>query len=167
MSKNDSQGMYSDRNTVDNMLDSIPLVDLDAANEPASIASLVKDATTQMSSLIRSEVELAKTEVAASAKKAGLATGLFGAALIVLAYSSFFLFFFLAELLDVFVSRWLAFLIVFLGMITVVAALALVGLKQIKGVRKPEKTIESVNQLKSVLPSGGKGAASSSEGMFS
>ena len=125
---------------------------------------LVKDATTQASTLIRSEVELAKTEISSSAKKAGLAIGMFGAAAVVLAYSSFFFFFFLAELLDNWMPRWVAFLVVFLIMFVLVAILALVGVKFIKGVEKPQATIDSVGELKSVVP--GNKTAEQDSGMF-
>ena len=98
---------------------------------------------------------MAKTELAQSAKKAGIAAGLFGAAGVIAAYSSFFLFFFLAELLATWLPRWAAFLIVFVFMLVLVGILAVVGIKQIKGVKKPEKTIESVNDMKELVPSRG------------
>lgn len=154
MSKNQGEGLYTDRDSFNPEVTAIPLSDVDAhAQGQGSIGDLVKDASAQISSLVRSEVELAKTEVAASAKKAGIAGGLFAAAAVILAYSSFFLFFTIAEALDTFLTRWLAFLIVFIIMLLLVAGLALVGLKQVKGVKKPEKTIKSVNELKQVLPS--------------
>lgn len=153
MSNND--GLFTDRDSFNPQVSNIPLTDVDTrAPGQNSVGSLVKDATSQISSLIRSEVELAKTEVASSAKKAGIAVGLFGAAGVILAYSSFFLFFTLAEAFSTFLPRWLSFLIVFLFMLVLVATLALVGVKQIKGAKKPEKTIESLGELKSVLPSG-------------
>lgn len=153
MSKNQSEGLYTDRDSFNPQVNAIPLSDVDAhAQGQGSIGDLVKDASAQISSLMRSEVELAKTEVAASAKKAGMGAGLFGAAAVILAYSSFFLFFTIAEALDTFMPRWLAFLIVFLIMLVLVAILALIGLKQVKGVKKPERTIKSVNDLKTVVP---------------
>lgn len=160
--------MFTDRDTFNPQVNSIPLSDVDTHPKgQGSIGDLVKDASSQISSLIRSEVELAKTEISASAKKAGIAAGLFGAAAVILAYSSFFLFFTIAEALDVFMPRWLAFLIVFLFMVVLVALLALVGVKQIKGAKKPEKTIESVNQLKTVIPQKGKNRVDSRDpGMF-
>lgn len=154
MSNNQGEGLYTDRDSFNPQVNAIPLSDVDArANGQGSIGDLVKDASAQISSLVRSEIELAKTEVATSAKKAGIGGGLFAAAAVILAYSSFFLFFTIAEALDTFLPRWLAFLIVFLFMLVLVGVLALVGLKQFKGVKKPEKTIESVNELKTVVPS--------------
>ncbi|MBC6794949.1 phage holin family protein [Corynebacterium macclintockiae] len=161
MSNKDRAGMFTDRDSFNPQVNAIPLSDVDThAKGQASISDLVKDASAQVSSLVRSEVELAKTEIATSAKKAGIGVGLFGAAAIILAYSSFFLFFTIAEALDTFLPRWLAFLIVFLFMLLLVIILALVGVKQVKGVKKPEKTIESVSELKTVIPQGGKNSAS-------
>ena len=155
MSNKQGEGLYTDRDSFNPQVNAIPLSDADArAKGEGSIGDLVKDASAQISSLVRSEIELAKTEVATSAKKAGIGGGLFAAAAVILAYSSFFLFFTIAEALDTFRPRGLAFLIVFLFMLVLVGVLALVGLKQIKGVKKPEKTIASVNDLKTVIPSG-------------
>ncbi|WP_420098343.1 phage holin family protein [Corynebacterium sp.] len=167
MSDKNSNGLFTDQDSFNPKVNSIPLSDVDAqaAGRGGSIADLVKDATAQVSSLIRSEVELAKTEISGTAKKAGIAVGLFGAAGVVLAYSSFFFFFFLAELLDNWLPRWSAFLIVFGIMVVLVAVLAVVGVKFIKGVKKPQATIDSVNELKSVIPSG-KQDAPADNGMF-
>ncbi|MEJ6550670.1 phage holin family protein [Corynebacterium sp. USCH3] len=167
MSDKNSNGLFTDQDSFNPKVNSIPLSDVDAqaAGRGGSIADLVKDATAQVSSLIRSEVELAKTEISGTAKKAGIAVGLFGAAGVVLAYSSFFFFFFLAELLDNWLPRWSAFLIVFGIMVVLVAVLAVVGVKFIKGVKKPQATIDSVNELKSVIPSG-KQDSPADNGMF-
>lgn len=167
MSDKNSNGLFTDQDSFNPKVNSIPLSDVDAqaAGRSGSIGDLIKDATAQVSSLIRSEVELAKTEISASAKKAGIAVGLFGAAGVVLAYSSFFFFFFLAELLDNWLPRWSAFLIVFGIMVVLVALLALIGVKFVKGVKKPQATIDSVGELKSVVPSG-KSAEPENTGMF-
>lgn len=166
MSDKNTKGMFTDKDSFNPQVNSIPLSDVDAqaAGRGGGIGDLVKDATTQASTLIRSEVELAKTEISSSAKKAGLAIGMFGAAAVVLAYSSFFFFFFLAELLDNWMPRWVAFLVVFLIMFVLVAILALVGVKFIKGVEKPQATIDSVGELKSVVP--GNKTAEQDSGMF-
>ncbi|MEV6772617.1 phage holin family protein [Nocardia sp. NPDC051030] len=132
---------------------SIPLSDVDT-HESASIGSLVRDATEQMSTLVRAEVALAKAEVTGEVKKGLQGSVFFIAALTVLLFSSFFFFFFLAELLDVWVYRWLAFLIVFLLMIVATAALAFFGYLKVRRLRAPEKTIESLKEAKTLLPSG-------------
>mgnify|MGYP002759573009 CR=1 FL=1 len=154
MSNNDREGLYTDRDSFNPQVNAIPLSDVDTRPKgQGSIGDLVKDASAQVSSLIRSEVELAKTEIATSAKKAGIAVGLLAGAGVILAYSSFFLFFTIAEALDHVMPRWLAFLIVFLVMLLLVGILAGIGVKQLKGVKKPEKTINSAKELKEVVPS--------------
>ncbi|MEO9329647.1 phage holin family protein [Gordonia aurantiaca] len=136
--------------------DSVPSIPLSDANAGPSgeptIGSLVKDATTSMSTLFRAEVALAKAEIVGEAKKAGAGTGLLIVAGVMALYSSFFFFFFLAELLDEFMWRWLAFLIVFLLLVVVTCIAAFVGYIFFKKVRGPKKTIKSVNELQTVLP---------------
>ncbi|MGW6426927.1 phage holin family protein [Nocardia sp. NPDC055053] len=130
---------------------SIPLTD---ANPPgsASIGSLVRDATEQMSTLVRAEVALAKAEVTAEVRKGLTGSVFFILALTVLLFSSFFFFFFLAELLDVWLYRWAAFLIVFVLMVAATALLALLGWLKVRKLRAPEKTINSLKQAAEVLP---------------
>ncbi|MGS2808115.1 phage holin family protein [Nocardia sp. MW-W600-9] len=130
---------------------SIPLTD---ANPPgsASIGSLVRDATEQMSTLVRAEVALAKAEVTAEVRKGLTGSVFFILALTVLLFSSFFFFFFLAELLDVWLYRWAAFLIVFVLMVAATALLGLLGWLKVRKLRAPEKTINSLKQTAEVLP---------------
>ncbi|MEV0947367.1 phage holin family protein [Rhodococcus sp. NPDC049939] len=138
---------------VPNTVSSIPLTDVDSqVPGDASIGTLVKHATAQVSTLIRAEVELAKAEVTGQVKK-GLQGGVFFIlALTVLLFSSFFFFFFLAELLDVWIPRWLAFLIVFLIMVVATAILGLLGYMRVRKLRAPEKTIDSLKQAREVVP---------------
>jgi MFS family permease len=78
----------------------------------------------------------------------------FIAALVVLFYSTFFFFFFLAELLDNWLWRWVAFLIVFAIMVVVGAALALLGFLKVRRIRGPRQTIESVKETRTALTPG-------------
>ncbi|MBF6136222.1 phage holin family protein [Nocardia otitidiscaviarum] len=133
-------------------LTSIPLSEVDARSE--SIGGLVRDATEQMSTLVRAEVELAKAEVTGEIKKGLQGSVYFIVALTILLFSSFFFFFFLAELLDMWMWRWLAFLLVFLLMVVAVAAFGGLGYLKVRKLRAPEKTIESLKEAKTVLPSG-------------
>lgn len=146
-------------NGVPDTISSIPLTDVDAhAPGTASIGNLVKDATAQVSTLVRAEVELAKAEVTGEVKKGLQGSLFFILALAVLVFSAFFFFFFLAELLDLWVARWLAFLIVFLLMLLVTGGLALLGYLRVRKLRAPEKTIDSLRQAASVLPGSGEPA---------
>ena len=84
------------------VLPSIPLSP-EPVTPPAdqSIGSLVKEATAQISTLVRAEVELARAEVTAEVKKGLQGSIFFIIALAILLYSLFFLFFTLAEVLAI------------------------------------------------------------------
>lgn len=124
---------------------SIPLTAESAAKiaGETSIGGLVRDATAHLSTLIRAEVELAKSEVAGELKKGVKGSVYFIVALTVLLFSSFFFFFFGAELLDVWLPRWSAFLIVFGLMLITAALFALLGYRKVKKLRAPQRTIDS------------------------
>jgi MFS family permease len=138
-------------NPVPNTVTSIPLADAHPASADASIGELVRDATTQVSNLVRAEVELAKAEITRDVKKGLTGSVFFILALVVLLYSTFFMFFFLAELLDTWVWRWAAFLIVFILMLVVTAVFALLGYLKVRRIRGPRQTIESVKETSSAL----------------
>lgn len=136
---------------------SIPLTELDVPIPPqqATIGELVKDASQQMSTLLRAEVELAKTEITGEVKKGLQGSVFFILALTVLLFSSFFFFFFLAELISEWLPRWAGFGIVFLLMIAATALFGFLGYLRVRKIRAPEKTISSLKQAKTVLPKGG------------
>ena len=93
----------SDRtNGVPTTVTSIPLVDPHAPKPDPSIGDLVKDATAQVSTLVRAEVELAKAEITRDVKKGLTGSVFFILALVVLFYSTFFFFFFFFFLLVLF-----------------------------------------------------------------
>jgi hypothetical protein len=132
---------------------SIPLSDVDVQMPgAASIGDLVRDATTQVSTLFRAEVQLAKAEVTGEVKKGLQGSLFFILALTVLLFSAFFFFFFLAELLSEWLPRWAAFLIVFALMVVVAALFAFFGYLRVRKLRAPERTIDSLRQAKTVLP---------------
>ncbi|WP_115685435.1 phage holin family protein [Corynebacterium senegalense] len=149
-----NKGLYTDgSSSISAKVDSIPLRDT-GVTQPGqdSLGALVSNATEQVSTLVRSEIELAKAEVVGEVKKGAVGGGLFAGAGVVALYSTFFFFLFVAALLALWMPWWAAFLIVFLVMIAVAGALAFVGFKKIKAVRAPEKTISSVNELKNLVP---------------
>jgi cation transport ATPase len=119
-----------------------------------SIGDLVRDATSQVSTLVRAEVELAKAEVTRDVKKGLTGSVYFILALVVLLYSTFFMFFFLAELLDNWLWRWASFLIVFLLMLVVTGVFALLGYLKVRRIRGPQETIASVKETTAALTSG-------------
>ena len=123
-----------------------------AATAEPSVGTLVQSAMADVSTLIRGEVELAKTEITTSAKKAGIGAGAFGAAGVVLAFSAFFLFIAIAEAITALgLPRWISYLIVWGFLVLVAGLAALIGLRTIKKIEKPERTIESLKDLPEVL----------------
>ena len=151
--------MSERRNVAPTTVTSIPLVDPHAAKPDPSIGDLVKDATSQVSTLVRAEVALAKAEITRDVKKGLTGSVFFILALVVLFYSTFFFFFLLAELLDSWVWRWAAFLIVFGIMVVVTAVLALLGYLKVRRIRGPQQTIESVKEIPEALTPGPSKAA--------
>ncbi|MDO4761943.1 MAG: phage holin family protein [Corynebacterium sp.] len=145
-------GLFTNRaETFESKVNSIPLSDVDTGTQ-GSIGDLVGNATEQISTLVRAEIELAKTEMRSEVKKGVIGGGLFGVAGAIALYSSFFFFFFLAEVLAIFLDRWAAFLIVFLAMLVFAGLLALFGFKKVKKISAPKKTIASVSELKALVP---------------
>jgi hypothetical protein len=110
-----------------------------------SLGSLVAGASKELSNLVRSEIELAKLELTASAKRAGIGAGLLGGAgflaLLGLIFVSFALVYGLHGLgLPL---GW-AFLIVGVLYLFSAGLFALVARSQLKRLRPPERTIRTV-----------------------
>ncbi|GAT11545.1 phage holin family protein [Mycolicibacterium novocastrense] len=146
--------MSDRRNGAPTTVTSIPLVDPHAPKADPSIGDLVKDATAQVSTLVRAEVELAKAEITRDVKKGLTGSVFFILALVVLFYSTFFFFFFLGELLDLWLVKWAAYLIVFGLMVVVTAIFAFLGYLKVRRIRGPQKTIESVKEIPEALTPG-------------
>jgi hypothetical protein len=121
------------------------------AAEP-SLGTLVSDATTHLSTLIHSEIELAKLELRSSVKNAGVGIGLFGAAAVVLIFSLTFAFVAAAEGIAVVLPQWAGFLIIFGLQLVAVGLCVWIGIKKVKRVRAPQRTLsttrETVDYLK-------------------
>ena len=116
------------------------------AAEP-SVGQLVSEATTHLSTIVHSEIELAKLELRSTVKNAGAGAGLFAAAAAVLVFSLTFGFFALAEgLAAAGLDRWLAFLVVFGLQLVLVALFAYLGIKKVKRVRAPERTLKTTRE---------------------
>ncbi|MEP7177997.1 MAG: phage holin family protein [Pseudonocardiales bacterium] len=110
------------------------------ADEP--IGQLVADVSQSLSTLLHSEIELAKLELKVSVKNAGVGVGFFGAALVLLVFSLTFGLIALAEGLNALgLYRWLSYLVVFLLLLAVVGACVWLGVKKVKKVKAPERTI--------------------------
>jgi uncharacterized membrane protein YqjE len=116
------------------------------SNEP-SIGQLVSDASTAMSTLIHSEIELAKLELRSTVKNGFTGIGLFAAAAVVLVFSLTFGFFALAEgIAAAGLDRWLAFLIVFGMQLAVVVLAVIIGIRKVKRMKAPERTLKTTRE---------------------
>ncbi len=124
----------------------------DTSGEP-TIGRLVADTTSDFSSLIRSEIELAKTELRFSVKAGGLGAALFGAAAFLGVLAIIMLSIAFGFALDNIpgIGSAIAFLIVFAVYLLIAGVLALVGLRKVKQMRAPEQTIAAVKSTSQVL----------------
>jgi Flp pilus assembly protein TadB len=111
-----------------------------------STAELVKQASEQISRLVRDELALARTEMAEKAKRAGTGAGLFGGAGVLALYGVAALLTTLIIALGLVMPLWLAALIVGVVLLAVAGVLALVGRGQVRriGAPVPEQTVDSV-----------------------
>jgi hypothetical protein len=110
-----------------------------------SVGELVRDASEQVSTLVRAEIELAKAELGATVKRGGIAAALFSIAAVVLLLSLPFAFVALAEgLVAAGLWRWLSYLVVMALFWLIAGLLALLGRRSLRRLRKPERTLETV-----------------------
>jgi len=126
----------------------------DDTDDP-TIGKLVVDASRDVSSLIRSEIALAKSELRVSMKAGGISIGLFGAAaflilLAIIMFSVALAYFVHMTGLDL---AW-CFLIVFGAYVLLAALLGFVGSRKIKQVKPPERAIEQAKESKALLKRG-------------
>jgi hypothetical protein len=115
----------------------------------ASVGELVGQVATDLSTLMRQEVQLAKAELQAEASKAGKGAGLIGGA----GYAGLLLGVFasltLAALLDLAMPEWTAYLIVTLLWAATALFLFTKGKAQLKHVHGPTQTIDSLKETRS------------------
>jgi hypothetical protein len=123
-------------------------------NEP-TVGRLVADVSRDVSTLVRHEIALAKSELKFSVKAGGLGAALFGAAaflgllaVIMVSFAIAYFFHFLG--LDL---AW-CFLIVFGIYLFLAGLLSLVGIRKLKQVHGPERAIHQAQETKGVLKHG-------------
>ena len=122
------------------------------AAEP-SIGQLVQQASTQFSAVLHGEIELAKLELRSSVKNAGAGLGMFAGALVLLVFALTFGFIALAEGIAVAadLSRWAGYLIVFGFLIVLIGLLVFFGIKSVKRVKAPARTIATSKETVAAL----------------
>jgi hypothetical protein len=120
-----------------------------------TLGQRVASASQDISTLVRSEIALAKAEVSVQVKKAGIGGGLLAAAGVIVFYSVYFIFITIAEGIEALgLPRWLSFLIVTVFMLLVAGVLAILGVRKMKTVKPtPEKTIAEAQTTVAALKS--------------
>jgi hypothetical protein len=126
-------------------------------DEP-TIGQLVADASRDLSTLVRSEVELAKTELKKTAVAAGTGAGMFGGAaflgvlaIILLSVAAAY------GVVALGLHPALAFVIVAVFYLLVAAVLVLIGRKQLGKAKGPQRAIETSKESVEALKAIGKG----------
>ncbi len=121
--------------------------ELTSKDEP-TLGRLVSDASRDVSTLIHSEIALAKSELRVSVKAAGLgaallaAAGVFGLLVLILGSITVVWFLIWAGL-----DPWWAYLIVTAFYVLVAGVLALIGIRKLKQVHAPERTISTAKEI--------------------
>jgi hypothetical protein len=120
--------------------------------EDPTIGKLVADASRDISSLLRNEIALAKSELKVSVKNGGTGLGLFGAAGFLAVMALIMLSVAFAYLLSM-TGLHLAwcFLIVFGAYLLLAGLLAFVGVRKVKKVRAPERAIHQAQETTTIL----------------
>ena len=113
-----------------------------------TLGALVHDLSEQTSALVRSEVELAKAELAAKGKAAGIGAGMFGAAGILGLFGLGVLIATAILALALVLPAWAAALIVGVVLLVVAGIVALVGKGKVSQATPaaPERAVEGVKQ---------------------
>ncbi len=127
-----------------------------AADEP-SLGELVAAASRDASILIRSEIELAKSEIQVEVKKAAVGGAMFGAAAVLGLFAFIMISFGAAHGLDESsLPTWASFLIVAGAYLLLAAILGLVGLKSVQKIGPPKRTLRTTKDTVATLKSRGK-----------
>lgn len=119
--------------------------------EEESLGALVAQASDHISTLVRSEIELAKAELRFDAKRVGTAAGLFAAAAFMAHLCLILASFAIAYgLVQIGLMPWLSFTIVTVFYLLVAALLVLIGVRRLKGLAGMKRTTRSLKGLKEI-----------------
>src|SRR6478672_4874461 len=131
-----------------------PHSDVPSKDDP-TLGRLFADASRDISSLVRQEIALAKSELKVSVKAGGLGLGLFAGAaflglLAIIMLSVAIAYFIHMTGLDL---AW-CFLLVFLLYVLIAGLLAFIGSRKVKQVKAPERAIYQAQETKNILKRG-------------
>jgi hypothetical protein len=118
------------------------------ATADASVGDMIKAMSTDLSRLVRDEIQLAQTEISAKVKQAGVGVGAFGGAGVLALYGIAVLIAAAVLGLAVVLAPWLAALIVGVLVLAIASVAALIGKKKVSEAAPvvPERAVASVKQ---------------------
>ena len=123
-----------------------------AGSGQPTIGELVQQASTYLSTMVHGEIELAKAEITTSVKNAGTGAGFFIGAAVALFFAMMFILIAAAEgLVALGVPRSAAYLIVFGFLCLVMGILVWLGIRKVKKVKAPERTISETKETAAFL----------------
>jgi hypothetical protein len=129
-----------------------PVRSAGAESAEPTIGELVQQASGYLSTMVHGEIELAKAEISLSVKNAGTGAGFFIGAAVALFFATMFLLIAAAEgLVALGVPTAAAYLIVFGFLCIVMGILVLLGVKKVKRVKAPERTISETKETAAFL----------------
>lgn len=118
-----------------------------AVSVEPSVGQLIGQLSEQTSRLVRDELQLAQTELKATAKHAGVGAGLFGGAGVVALYGGGALVTTVVAVLALVLPLWLSALIVAVVLFVVAGVVALMGKKQLQQASPtPERAVRNVKR---------------------
>ena len=122
-----------------------------------TIGQLVSQATADVQSLVRSQIELTKVELSSTAKQAVASSGLLIGAGVLGFLGFIFLLVTAAEgLIAAGLAPWLSFLIVAVVLLIIAGILGFLGKRRLENMKGPEVAIEQLNETKAAFQSLGK-----------
>ena len=126
-----------------------------------SIGELVQEASTQFSAVLHGEIELAKLELKSSVGNGLKGVGMFAGAAVLLVFSLTFLFIAGAEgvAAGADLSRWEGYLVMFGFLWLIIALLVVLGIRKMKRIKAPERTIATSKETVAALKNRGQSEA--------
>ncbi|MGE9807287.1 MULTISPECIES: phage holin family protein [unclassified Janibacter] len=120
-----------------------------------TVGQLVADASHDVSTIIRSEIALAKLEVTSGAKGIGKGAGFLAAAGVLAIFGLIYLLHALAHVIGIWLPLWAGYLIVAALILIPAVVLALLGIKALKKAKPaPERAIKNAQQTVAALKPG-------------
>lgn len=116
-------------------------------HDERSIGSVIGDAISNLQEIVRSEIQLAKTETREEAASAMRASGMLVGGVIAALYALGLFLLAVAWALSEFMELWLALGIVFLVMAVIAGVLIMIGKSRLSEINpKPEQTMETLKE---------------------